>query len=159
MRRNGSLKINGSNLAQNHKWVKSQPKMVVTSQKWSRTSERVETRVRRGSRPLLTTPEREPWSRQNLMKRQNDPNQQLVHHHHNEKADVGDSKRPGGCGILIVRGILLVLHTLYWVSTYHNIFHLLIQKCKKPKQQKCKNNYFKKNAKLTCVDLMNRSQI
>ena len=113
MRRNGSLRRNGS--TQNQKWVKSQPKMLVASQRWSRTGQRAETKARRGSRPLLTTPEREPWSRQNLKKRQNDPKQQLVHHHQSEK--VGEAKLSGGCGILIVRGLLLIFHTLYWVSS------------------------------------------
>ena len=139
MRGNGSLKRNGSNLTQNHRWVKSQPKVLVASQRWpTRTQQRVDLKASRGSRPLLTTPEREPWSRQNLMRRQNEPNQhQLVHHPNSEKKE--ESKSSGGCGIMIVRGLLLILHTLYWVSAAsHFHLHFIYEKNIKTRRLKIK---------------------
>ena len=41
-----------------------------------------------------------------------------VYHQQTEKTTPNHPKASGGCGLLMARGILLILHTLYWVSSF-----------------------------------------
>lgn len=133
MWQNGSLKRGGAGEGSSlrhpsQNWVTTSSQHQ-ESHRWStmRTAQtsRVEMKARRGSRPLLTTPEREPWSRQNLMKRQKEPPEkqhQLVYHQQTEQTTPNHPKASGGCGLLMARGILLILHTLYWTCGLFLLF-------------------------------------
>ena len=41
-----------------------------------------------------------------------------VYHQQTEQTTPNHPKASGGCGLLMARGILLILHTLYWVSSF-----------------------------------------